>query len=271
MRGVCPEIGPYSPSSPSRILEALGVGYFLTVCSNVHQQAWASVQACRESPAHPAILLCRHHRWSCALRQAVCPSTNSGRTALGGHLLLEALGAGYFSDITLVLILRPPRNPPLVVPPRMAAILFRSLIAGGLGSPFHTPLSVGAMLLCLRAMVLKPFAPGHVLLSMWTALLNQTSGLQGCCDVSCGILAGNDPGTGSGWQQSRPNRTPLCSDEIVSPNATAAPLASHREVSLHLFCCAPSVVVPSVGHTNTNANAHHKQLPSERSLQSLPL
>ena len=83
--------------------------------------------------------------------------------------------------------------------------------------------------------MVKPFVPGEVLLSMWTALLNQTSGLQGCCDVSCGILAGNDPGTGSGWQQSRPNRTPLCSDEIVSPNAAAAPLASSHEVSLHLF------------------------------------
>ena len=95
--------------------------------------------------------------------------------------------------------------------------------------------SVGAMLLCLRAQVVKPFAPGQVLPSMWTALLNQTSGLQGCCDVSCGILAGSDPGTGSGWQQSRPNRTPLCSDEIVSPNATAAPLSSSRGVSLHRF------------------------------------
>ena len=103
------------------------------------------------------------------------------------------------------------------------------------GLPYIGTLSVGALLLCLRAVVVKPFVPGQVLLSMWTALLNQTSGLQGCCDVSCGILAGNDPGTGSGWQQSRPNRTPLCSDEIVSPNAAAAPLASSHGVSLHLF------------------------------------
>ena len=84
---------------------------------------------------------------------------------------------------------------------------------------------VGAQLLCLLAMVVKPFAPGQVLLCMWTALLNQTSGPQGYCGVSCGILAGSDPGTGSGWQQSRPNRTPLCSDETQSLNATAAPLA----------------------------------------------
>ena len=80
-------------------------------------------------------------------------------------------------------------------------------------------------------------APGQVLLFMSTALLNQTSGPQGYCGVSCGILAGNDLGTGSGWQQSRPNRTPLCSDEILSSNDTAAPLSRLCGVQLRLLPC----------------------------------
>ena len=44
--------------------------------------------------------------------------------------------------------------------------------------------------------------------STWTALLNQTGGLQGLCNVSCDDLADNDLGTGSGWQQSRQNWMP---------------------------------------------------------------
>ena len=45
----------------------------------------------------------------------------------------------------------------------------------------------------------------HVLWLMWMAYPNQADSLQGFCSVNCTILAANDPGIGSGWQQSKQN------------------------------------------------------------------
>jgi len=49
----------------------------------------------------------------------------------------------------------------------------------------------------------------YALQSMWIVHPGQASSLQGHRSVSCGVLAGNDWGTGSGWQQSRQNSTLL--------------------------------------------------------------
>ena len=45
----------------------------------------------------------------------------------------------------------------------------------------------------------------YVLLCMLMALPDQGGSLQGSRGVSCDILAVDDPGTGSGWQQSMQN------------------------------------------------------------------
>ena len=45
----------------------------------------------------------------------------------------------------------------------------------------------------------------HVLWLMWMAYPNQADSLQGFCSVNYSILAANDPGIGSGWQQSKQN------------------------------------------------------------------
>ena len=45
----------------------------------------------------------------------------------------------------------------------------------------------------------------HVLWLMWMAYPNQADSLQGFCSVNYTILAANDPGIGSGWQQSKQN------------------------------------------------------------------
>ena len=45
----------------------------------------------------------------------------------------------------------------------------------------------------------------QVLPTMWMVLPNQAASLQGSLDVNRDILAVNDPGTGSGWQQSKQN------------------------------------------------------------------
>ena len=45
----------------------------------------------------------------------------------------------------------------------------------------------------------------HVLLCMLMVLPDQGGSLQGSHGVSCDILAVDDPGTGSGWQQSKQN------------------------------------------------------------------
>ena len=45
----------------------------------------------------------------------------------------------------------------------------------------------------------------YVLYAMWMGCPYQTGSLQGHPRVSVGGLAGNDSGTGSGWQQSKQN------------------------------------------------------------------
>ncbi len=55
--------------------------------------------------------------------------------------------------------------------------------------------------------------------SVWP--LSPTVGLSGRSGGGLGNLAGSDLGTGSGWQQSKQQRTPLRIDETKSPSATA--------------------------------------------------
>ena len=49
----------------------------------------------------------------------------------------------------------------------------------------------------------------HVLQTVLMAYPNQASSLQGSHGVSCDILAVDDLGTGSGWQQSKQNQALL--------------------------------------------------------------
>jgi len=44
--------------------------------------------------------------------------------------------------------------------------------------------------------------------SMWMTHPYQAGGLQGSRGGSCDTLAANDPGTGTGWQQSKQNWMP---------------------------------------------------------------
>ena len=48
----------------------------------------------------------------------------------------------------------------------------------------------------------------NALLTMWMVFPNQAAGLQGLPCVSRGVLAVNNLGIGSGWQQSRQNWMP---------------------------------------------------------------
>ena len=45
----------------------------------------------------------------------------------------------------------------------------------------------------------------HVLHAMWMAYPYQADSLQGLHGGNCEVLAANDPGIGSGWQQSKQN------------------------------------------------------------------
>ena len=58
---------------------------------------------------------------------------------------------------------------------------------------------------CLWGWVMECIGMQHVLWLMWMAYPNQADSLQGFCGVNCTILAANDPGIGSGWQQSKQN------------------------------------------------------------------
>ena len=49
----------------------------------------------------------------------------------------------------------------------------------------------------------------HVLQTVLMAYPGQAGSLQGSHDVSCDILAGDDLGIGSGWQQSKQNQALL--------------------------------------------------------------
>jgi hypothetical protein len=143
--------------------------------------------------------------------------------AMRRHWRAEALGVGYFSrDIGFFCS---PRDPPFM--PRgpihirrlLAAWTLHSLwcvggmrrnhqATGGVDNKFKSPLvcweyptsygPVGDRVMeCSRAQ--------YVLYSMWMAHPGQAGSLQGPHGVSCGALAVNDPGIGSGWQQSKQN------------------------------------------------------------------
>ena len=172
------------------------------------------------------------------------PSQKPGRCAFGERAWGsgQALATPFAFPLQIAAVAPGPLPPPGLrrrpAPPRLAehfAARGQAALSGATGfakargetSGRARAESVGALLLCRQAMVVKPCVAGHMLLVMWTVLLNQTSGLQGLCHVSGGFLAGNDPGTGSGWRQSRPNRTPLCSDKTVNPNVSAAPLVRY--------------------------------------------
>ena len=71
-------------------------------------------------------------------------------------------------------------------------------IAGGLTSP-----------VAVRDMVMDCEETVHVLQTVLMAYPDQASSLQGSHSVGCDILAANDLGTGSGWQQSKQNQALL--------------------------------------------------------------
>ena len=60
-------------------------------------------------------------------------------------------------------------------------------------------------LVALRNLVVDCGGAAHVLQTVLMAYPNQASSLQGSHGVSCDILAVDDLGTGSGWQQSKQN------------------------------------------------------------------
>ena len=63
--------------------------------------------------------------------------------------------------------------------------------------------------LSLRNLVVNCEGTVHVLQIVLMAYPDQASSLQGSRGVSCDILAANDLGTGSGWQQSKQNQALL--------------------------------------------------------------
>ena len=71
-------------------------------------------------------------------------------------------------------------------------------------------------------------------------LPDQAGSLQGSCSVSCNLLAANDPGIGSGWQQSKQNWTLLA---VVGYWTRMACRHLYRAEGAPLqpsfFCCAP--------------------------------
>ncbi len=63
--------------------------------------------------------------------------------------------------------------------------------------------------LSLRNLVVDCEGTVHVLQIVLMAYPDQASSLRGSRGVSCDILAANDLGTGSGWQQSKQNQALL--------------------------------------------------------------
>ena len=64
-------------------------------------------------------------------------------------------------------------------------------------------------LVALRNLAVDCGGAAHVLQTVLMAYPNQASSLQGSHSVSCDILAVDDLGTGSGWQQSKQNQALL--------------------------------------------------------------
>ena len=64
-------------------------------------------------------------------------------------------------------------------------------------------------LVALRNLVVDCGGAAHVLQTVLMAYPGQAGSLQGSHSVSCDILAVDDLGTGSGWQQSKQNQALL--------------------------------------------------------------
>ena len=64
-------------------------------------------------------------------------------------------------------------------------------------------------LVALWSLVVDCGGAAHVLQTVLMAYPNQASSLQGSHSVGCDILAVDDLGTGSGWQQSKQNQALL--------------------------------------------------------------
>ena len=73
----------------------------------------------------------------------------------------------------------------------------------------------------------------YVLHVMWMVLPNQAGSLQGVSSVNCILLAANDLGTGSGWQQSRQNWT------------LPAVVGYWIRMTCSLLCCAEDALLQS--------------------------
>ena len=59
---------------------------------------------------------------------------------------------------------------------------------------------------CILLGVMEYSGNLYALQVMWMVFPNQAASLQGSLAVKCDILAGNNLGIGSGWQQSKQNR-----------------------------------------------------------------
>ena len=88
------------------------------------------------------------------------------------------------------------------------SLLVRDTLTSRCSAP-RLPRIVGTCSCHLRGWVLNCQRTQHVLQAMQMVHPNQAGSLQGSHGVSRDILAVNDPGIGSGWQQSKQNWTLL--------------------------------------------------------------
>ena len=82
----------------------------------------------------------------------------------------------------------------------------------------------------------------NALLTMWMVFPNQAAGLQGLPFVRRGVLAVNNLGIGSGWQQSRQNWMPAA---VVGQRIRMeiSGLYNVEAAPLHSFCFPSRVLV----------------------------
>ena len=82
----------------------------------------------------------------------------------------------------------------------------------------------------------------YVLQCMWMNHPNQVSSLQGSHGVNCDILADDNLGNGTGWQQSRQNWMPAA---VVGQRIRmeSSSLYNVEAASLHSFCFPSRVLV----------------------------
>ena len=86
----------------------------------------------------------------------------------------------------------------------------------------------------------------NALLTMWMVFPNQAAGLQGLPFVRRGVLAVNNLGIGSGWQQSRQNWMPAV---VVGQRIRmeSSSLCNVEAAPLHSFYFLACVAVPKRG------------------------